>query len=155
MKQKSSAIKFIVIALPVMVLLSGCAILGFPNLAPQSGDGYSSKVFDKDVSYCYENTLGALKKWNASVQWEQKDKYIVGEDFCGVFVGCVDTTQVTFFFKEVENGKTEIGVSSLNSHLSKFLAENLFYYLQNPGAETLIPRPVRKDRSYERRKGTQ
>jgi hypothetical protein len=50
--------------------------------------------------------------------------------------------------------KTEVGVSSLNYDLSRFVAENLFSHLDNPEAPTCPVTPVKVDRGYERKKGT-
>lgn len=132
MRYINSIVKTLIIILPVVLLISGCAALNFATLAPQKGAGYHSKIFNKDITYCRDNTMKALEKWSANVYKEGGEKYIVAEGFNHVFKSCIDTTQVDIFFNESGPGKTEVGVSSLNYQLSAFVAEKLFTSIENP-----------------------
>jgi len=110
-----------------------------------------TKVFDKDISRCYELTAQALKKWNASVFQEYKDGYIVAMELEGVFNSCINTTELGIFFTETEPHKTEVKVTSLNYRLSEFIAPYLFNYIEKAGnipkEEELKPSTVKASRN--------
>lgn len=64
--------------------------------------------------------------------------YITAMWFDHLFPLCIDTTEVGFFFKEDEPGRTRIDVVSLNSKLARFAAEMLFEALdQREGIEMM------------------
>ena len=141
-------IKAVIISV-LILSLSGCAFLGASIQTLRQEKIKYSKVLDKDVNYCYKNTLDVLVTWQAVI-YEKKDRqYIAASSFNKVFNNCIDTTEVAFFFKEAETGKTEIEVSSLNHRLSEFAAQKLFEHLGNPNAP---PLPIVSEKSSIKRK---
>ena len=132
---KALIISLLILSLPGCALLGAtCAFLGTPIKTLQQEKIKYTKVVDKDIDYCYKNTLDLLKDWKAVV-YDKKDKlYIAAICFNKVFNNCIDTTEVAFFFKEIEANKTEIEVSSLNHRLSNFASQKLFEHLGNPNA---------------------
>lgn len=133
--------------------LSGCTaltIVGVSRQALQKEKIKFSKTFDKDISYCYENTLKILDSWEVTI-YEKKDRrYILALRFDAVFANCIDTTEAGIFFKEPAPNKTEIEVSSFNHNLSWLIGEKLSEYLENPNQP---PPPIRsrKTSGYSKR----
>lgn len=140
----------------ILAYLSGCAMsdvnhycgvaLGTSVSALEKEKVRYSKVFDKDVPYCYAKTLEALKKWDAHAFIAKKGQYIVATRLNKVFNSCGDTTETGIFFKETGPNKTQIEVVSLNYYLGAFVAENLFKYIENPEAPTC---PLIKEKQFK------
>jgi len=129
----------------ILISLAGCAVLnlvvGTSTCALEHEKIRSSKVFDKDIGYCYQASFNALKKWNVNLFQTKKNSYIIATNLYNIFDSCIDTTEVGIFFKKLEPDKTQIGVASLNHQLGQFIADNLFKYIENP--ETPLPPVVR------------
>ena len=133
--------------------LSGCTALtvfGVSRQALQKEGIKYSKTFDKDISYCYENTLKTLASWGVTIYEKKARRYILALRFDTVFANCIDTTEIGIFFKELEPNKTKIEVSSFNHNLSNLVGEKLSEYLENPS----LPPPKilsKKNFGYTRR----
>ena len=131
---KRAQLKIFIIFL-LAAFLSGCTALTIVGVSRQALEKEKikySKVFDKDISYCYENILKTLASWKVAIYEKKEKRYILALHFDTVFANCIDTTEVGIFFKELEPNKTEIEVSSFNYNLSNFVVEKLSEYLENP-----------------------
>ena len=132
-----------IVTICVAVSLAGCAIF----LADVNGlrkiKTAHVKVFDKDIPRCRELTENAIASWQAIIFQQRKDDYIVAMELHHIFRNCVSTTELGIFFTQVAPGKTEIKVTSLDSHLSEFIAAGLFNYIEKdgkvPAGEALVP----------------
>ena len=133
----------------ILFYISGCAALkvslGTSIRALEEEKTRQSKVFDKDVTYCYKTTLEALKKWQANAFIVSENRYIIATRLDNIFKSCIDTTEVGIFFKTLETNKTQVDVSSLNYQLGQFVADNLFKYIENPEAPTC---PILKEKPF-------
>ncbi len=128
---RTPLIKFLAVIVMV-ALLPGCAVLFGTNVRALSEikEGHV-KVFDKDVSYCYERTRFLLTKWDAVAYDKIRNEYIVVMELENIFPSCINTTELGIFFTEIEPHKTEVKVTSLNYNLSKYVSNKLFYYLEH------------------------
>ena len=115
--------------------LSGCALMTADVGALYEMEKAHMKTFEKDVPYCYNMTLKAIEKWNASVFQQRRGDYIVAMGLTTLYGSSIDTTEVGIFFTETAPGKTEIKVASLNYSLSEVVARNLFTYIEKGGKE--------------------
>lgn len=128
------AVRFFAAAF-TLIFLSGCTMLGASVATLRNQDVKYSKVIEKDVSVCYEKTLEALEKWNASVYDKRDNEYIIAMKCGDMFKACIDTTELAIFFEEAGPGKTEVTVTSLNYNLSQAVSEKLFQYLEKETAK--------------------
>lgn len=129
---KTTLIKIFTIS-SLAAIFAGCAVFGADVQRLNEIEGAQTKIFDKDISRCYELTAEALKKWNAIKFQESRDGYIVAMELEGVFHSCINTTELGIFFTETEPHKTEVKVASLNQRLSQFIAPELFKYIEKDG----------------------
>jgi len=124
----------------ILVCICGCSVfekaVGTSTEALVDEKVRHTKIFDKDISYCYEKSIDALKKWQANAFSVSENDHIIATRLDKVFNSCIDTTEVGIFFIKLEGGKTQVEVSSLNYQLGQFVAENLFKYIENPDAPT-------------------
>jgi len=128
---KPVVIKILALA-ALVAFLPGCAVLFGTDVRGLSEVKEEHvKVFDKDVSYCYERTRFILTKWGAVAYDKIRGEYIVAMKLDRVFPSCIDTTELGIFFTEIEPHKTEVKVTSLNYNLSKAVSRKLFYYLEH------------------------
>jgi hypothetical protein len=136
----------------VIICVSGCTMknfnhycrvaLGTSTSALENEKVRYSKIFDKDIAYCYKETLEALKKWGAVVFLQRDKDCIIAVKLDRIFNSCIDTTEVGIFFKEIGPDKTQVDVTSLNYQLGQFVSENLFKFIENPATPAL---PILKD----------
>ena len=123
-----------IIAILVLIAsLTGCAVFGSDMKGLRDIKAAHTKVFDKDLSSCYELTAKALSAWNAVIFQQRKDDYMVAMEFEKIFRSCINTTEVGIFFTQTAPHKTEVKVASLNSSLSQFIAQKLFDYIEKDG----------------------
>ena len=117
----------IAVILSLVIFVGGCSFLGASVRTLKGCKVRYSETFDKDVSYCYDKTIGALKEAQAGVYETRKDDYIIAMNFNKtVFKACINTTEVGIFFTAEGPHKTRIDVSSLNYNLSKAVSEKIF-----------------------------
>ena len=128
----TTSIKIIAI-LVLIASLMGCAVFGSDVQGLRNVKVAHTKVFDKDLPYCYELTAKALSAWNAVIFQQRKDDYIIAMELDKVFKSCIDTTELGIFFTVVNPQKTEVKVTSLNYNLSQFVAQKLFDYIDKGG----------------------
>lgn len=140
--------RFILVFLLFMVscsLLEALRLLGGgTKLFKEQGKVYS-KTFNKDFFSSYQQILKVLEKMGAFVyRGSRKEHFIVAINFHKSFERSIDTTQVAIFFKELESGKTQVEVASLNYSLAKFVAPNYLKSLRRVRIEILIPNRIDK-----------
>ena len=133
-----------IIAILVLIAsLTGCAVFGSDVHGLCDIKVAHTKVFDKEMHYCYDLTAKALSSWGAVIFQQRKDDYIVAMEFERIFRGCINTTEVGIFFTQTGPHKTEAKVTSLNYNLSQFIAQKLFDYIEKDGKipvqEELMP----------------
>ena len=129
---KTSLLKIFAIS-SITALFAGCAILGSDVKGLRDIKEAHVKVFDKDISGCYELTAKALKKWEAVRFQQRKDDYIVAMEFEKVFRSCINTTELGIFFTRTAPHQTEVKITSLNYSLSQFISQQLFNYIEKDG----------------------
>lgn len=128
-----------VIALLIcLMLLSGCSpieayrqIVGTSTQRLEVCEPRFGQSFSKDYSSIYDLTIKFLKEKMKSEIF-MKDfvgARIIAIGFTSVFISCLDTTEVGVFFSEPSPGSTSVEVASLNSALAKYVANELFKYL--------------------------
>ena len=147
---KTALVKIFAIS-SLTVLFAGCAVFGSDVQGLSDIKEAHTKVFDKDITRCYELTAQAMKKWDAVIFQEYKDGYIVAIEFEKVFRSCINTTEVGIFFNQTAVAKTEVKVTSLDYNLSQFIAPKLFDYIEKDGKvpkeEELKPSKVTSSRN--------
>ena len=126
---------------------TGCALIGSDVRGLRDIKEAHTRVFDKDLPYCYDLTIKALSRWKASAFQRRKNDYIVAMELETVFRSCIDTTELGLFFTETGPNKTEVKVTSLNYNLSEAVAQKLFDYIEKDGKvpiekETAPNKPV-------------
>jgi hypothetical protein len=114
---------------------SGCAVMSCDVKGLREIKEANAKVFDKDISRCYNMALEALQKWNAVAFKQSKNDYIVALKLDKAFRSCIDTTELGIFFTETAPGKTAIKITSLNYNLSQYIAQKMFRYIETDGKE--------------------
>ncbi|MFH1519909.1 MAG: hypothetical protein ABIE75_05005 [Candidatus Omnitrophota bacterium] len=96
----------------------------------QQGKVYS-KVFDQDLSACYEQIISQLKEMETNFyRGSQKEGFIVVYNFSSVFAQSAEATEVAIFFSKLDQLKTQVEVASLNYLLAEFAASAIFDRLE-------------------------
>jgi hypothetical protein len=85
------------------------------------------KTFDYDYFSCYTKTVDILKKRSGAYIYVQDIK----RHMIALYVSEADTTAVGIFFKEIDNNKTQVEVSSASTYAKELIAGKVFDLL-NP-----------------------
>ncbi|MDR1942890.1 MAG: hypothetical protein LBQ04_02060 [Endomicrobium sp.] len=128
-------IKKTVFILFIFLSLSSCAVLDFParflGFSIQKFQDDKAAKFQSDFNFDkkagFERTLLIIDALLARPTHKSfKKGYIIAFDFAKSFDFCLDSTEVGFFIKEIDEKKIEISVISNNSLLAKELSKKFF-----------------------------
>lgn len=125
-----SKIPFLICALSFVILTSGCAIItegtkGIAGISIKSLEDSRKEASVRTVDGDYQTTYKKAKEALVNT-----GSYIYAEDaknkMIAVYVTKEDTTAVGIFFKEIEENKTQIEVSSPSTYAKELIATRLF-----------------------------
>ncbi len=117
----------------VTVVGSGCSpVRGMQNFFGVGVSAFKAQkestqnLIDKDLAFCYDQTLTAVSEWGAKAYLRnRKEKYIIAIRFDTLYPRCIDTSKVGFFFEKIEPQKIRIIVKSQNRKLQALVAREL------------------------------
>ncbi len=86
-----------------------------------------TEVVDRDYFSAYDEVFKLFGSLRANFYRGSRQKgFAVFTNLNTSFPQCNESTEVAVFFSEIEPQKTKIEISSLNHHLSQFVAEYIF-----------------------------
>ncbi len=122
----------------LLILIIGCGPLEIARLLGVGTRQFIEKgkinleEIEADISTCYKETFEVLQEMGAKpYRGNVGRKFIVAFGFHKSYGRkCINTTEVAFFFRELEENKTQVEISSLNYGLSDFIAKKIFSKLK-------------------------
>lgn len=94
-------------------------------------EGRFSRISPQNLPDSYAFTVNILKSRYICIYLENEEEgYLVAMGFDRIFPRCINTTEVAFFFKEVDENQTRIDVVSFNRELAQFVSRLLFEKLE-------------------------
>jgi len=83
------------------------------------------QIFDMKPSDCIVKIKGVLKDMGAIVREDERNQYIVADNFQNVFRSSIDTTQVGILAASTPEGKCRVEIASGNADLAAFVAKEI------------------------------
>ncbi|MFC1566505.1 hypothetical protein ACFL4A_01535 [bacterium] len=121
-----------VLLISLLLFNSGCFILNIKNSVVgtpvhhlDSSENVQVRFFDAGYSGdVFDRVLEWLKKQNeVSVYKKKYPNKIYARGFGSIYLHCIDTTEVGFYFENISDGKLQVKITSLNYELAEFLME--------------------------------
>jgi len=81
--------------------------------------------FDMSSNDCIAKIKDILKDMRSIVREDERNQYIVADNFQEVFRSTIDTTQVGILVTSVSEGKSRVEIASGNIALSEFVAKEI------------------------------
>lgn len=142
---------FIVSLLPV---ICGCATLteagkGVAGVSTKSLEegrkNALTKIFDCDYNACFDKVKQVLGHTGSYIYAQDKKKQMIA-----AYISEEDTTPVGIFFKQVEESKTQVEVSSMSTYGKELISSRLFKALENSQKRETEEREVKTDGKEEK-----
>ena len=116
----------------LVVLLCGCSAAQVRQefVGYSINDVKSSKTkqvlnFDMSAADCIAKIKDVLKDMEAIVREDERNQYILADNFQRVFRSTIDTTQVGILVTSVSDGKCRVEIASGNIDLAAFVAKEI------------------------------
>jgi hypothetical protein len=81
--------------------------------------------FDMSANDCIVKIKDVLNDMGAIVREDEKNGYILADNFEGVFRSTIDTTQVGIIVTPIDEGKCQVELASCNLDLAAFVAKEI------------------------------
>ena len=81
--------------------------------------------FDMSAADCIAKIKDVLKDMEAIVRADERNQYIVADNFQSVFRSAIDTTQVGILVTSTSEGKCRVEIASGNVDLAAFVAKEI------------------------------
>lgn len=115
-----------------VILLCGCSstqvrqeFVGYSINDVKNSTAKQVRNFDMSASDCIAKIKDVLKDMKAVVREDEKNQYILADNFQKVFRSTVDTTQVGILVTSTDKGKCRVEIASGNIDLAAYVANEI------------------------------
>ena len=111
-----------------IIPIAGCAFLkegtkSFLGISTRGIENARSEAIVKIIDYklqsCYQKVESRLKEIGSYI-------YAKDENMIAVYISKTDTTPAGVFFRQLDNGKTEVSIASAAKDTKEYLADKVF-----------------------------
>ena len=120
------------VAVMLAILLCGCsatqvrqAFVGYSMNDVKNSDAKQVQDFDMSAGDCIDKIKDVLKDMQAIARIDERNQYIVADNFQKVFRSAIDTTQVGILVTSTPEGKCRVEIASGNVDLAAFVAKKI------------------------------
>ena len=120
------------ISVILILVLCGCSaaqvrqeFLGYSANDVRNSRTKHVQAFDMSTADCIAKIKDVLKDMEAIAREDERNQYIVADNFQGVFRSTINTTQVGILVTSVSEGKCRVEIASGNIGLAEFVAKEI------------------------------
>ncbi len=120
------------VAIVSVILLCGCSatqvrqeFFGYSMNDVKNSRSKQVRDFDMSAADCIVKIKDVLQDMQAIAREDERNQYIVADNFEGVFRSTIDTTQVGILVTSISDKKCRVEVASENIDLAAFVANEI------------------------------